>query len=101
VGGGGYFRLLPVAVTRHALAALERRRRPGALYLHPWEFDPEQPRCPAPVLKRARHYMNLARTLPRLEHLLERFRFGTMRDVLSAQGYDVGAPARGAAPRRA
>jgi polysaccharide deacetylase family protein (PEP-CTERM system associated) len=101
VGGGGYFRLLPVAVTRHALAVLEKRRRPGALYLHPWEFDPEQPRCPAPALKRARHYLNLARTLPRLEHLLARFRFGTMRDVLSDQGFDVGRAAQRAGSGRA
>jgi len=100
VGGGGYFRLLPVAVTRHALAALEKRGRPGALYLHPWEFDPGQPRCPAPALKRARHYLNLERTLPRLEHLLARFRFGTMKEVLADQGYDVGATAQPAGPER-
>jgi polysaccharide deacetylase family protein (PEP-CTERM system associated) len=91
VGGGGYFRLLPVSVTRAAFAALERRGRPCALYLHPWEFDPEQPRCPAPALKRFRHYLNLARTLPRLECLLERFRFGAMREVLEERGFDAAA----------
>lgn len=86
VGGGGYFRLLPVSVTDAALRGLERRGRPAAFYLHPWEFDPAQPRCPAPALKRWRHYLNLSRTLPRLEHLLARHRFGTMRDVLAEQG---------------
>jgi len=83
VGGGGWFRLLPGAVTRAALASLERRGRPAALYLHPWELDPDQPRCPAPALKRWRHYHNLDRTLPRLERLLRRFRFGTYEDVLA------------------
>jgi polysaccharide deacetylase family protein (PEP-CTERM system associated) len=63
-GGGGYFRLLP-----------------------PWEFDPDQPRCPAPASKRFRHYLNLARTLPRLDALLARFRFGSMREVLIEQGF--------------
>lgn len=86
VGGGGYFRLLPGALHRAALAAIERRGRPLALYLHPWEFDPEQPRVPAPVLKRLRHYLNLGRSLPRLERLLARFRFGTMGEVLAARG---------------
>jgi polysaccharide deacetylase family protein (PEP-CTERM system associated) len=87
VGGGGYFRLLPGAVTRAALRALERRGRPAALYLHPWEFDPDQPRLPASASKRFRHYVNLARTLPRLERLCAEFRFGSLRDVLVAGGH--------------
>ena len=86
-GGGGYFRLLPGAVTRTALARLEQLGRAGALYLHPWEFDPDQPRCPAPASKRFRHYVNLTRTLPRLDALLARFRFGSMREVLIEQGF--------------
>jgi polysaccharide deacetylase family protein (PEP-CTERM system associated) len=85
VGGGGYFRLLPGAVTRAAVRALERRDRPASLYLHPWEFDHEQPRCPAPAFQRFRHYLNLDRTLPRLEALLARFRFGSLREVLEAE----------------
>jgi polysaccharide deacetylase family protein (PEP-CTERM system associated) len=86
VGGGGYFRLLPAALPRAALAARERRGTPGALYLHPWEFDPEQPRFPAPALKRFRHYVNLDRTLPRLEALLGRFRFTGMEQALVEAG---------------
>jgi polysaccharide deacetylase family protein (PEP-CTERM system associated) len=86
VGGGGYFRLLPGAVTRAAVRSLEARARPASLYLHPWEFDPEQPRCPAPLLKRWRHYLNLDRTLPRLEALLGQFRFGSLREVLEVEG---------------
>jgi polysaccharide deacetylase family protein (PEP-CTERM system associated) len=93
VGGGGYFRLLPLAVTRAAIAALERRGRPAALYLHPWEFDPEQPRQAAPALARFRHYLNLDRTLPRLDALLGRFRFTTLQAVLEERGHlEVAAP---------
>jgi len=91
VGGGGYFRLLPVSVTAAAVRSLERRGRPAALYLHPWEFDPEQPRIPAPYLQRFRHYLNLDRTLPRLEHLLRQHRFDTMRAVLAQQGHTFAA----------
>lgn len=87
VGGGGYFRLLPGAITRAAVGALERRGRPAAFYLHPWEFDPDQPRQPAPLLKRFRHYLNLHRTLPRLEGLIRRFRFGTMQEALTRAGF--------------
>ena len=85
VGGGGYFRLLPGAITRAAVRSLEARGRPASLYLHPWEFDPAQPRCKAPLLKRWRHYLNLERTLPRLDALLLEFRFGSLREVLEAE----------------
>ena len=90
MGGGGYFRLLPGAVTRAAVASLERSGRPASIYLHPWEFDAEQPRVPAPALKKFRHYLNLERTLPRLEELVRRFRFGSLRDVLRERGFDLG-----------
>lgn len=83
VGGGGYFRLLPGALTEKAIAAIERKGRSALLYFHPWEFDPDQPRCPAPPLKRFRHYLNLDRTLPRLERMLRRFKFGTIEEVLA------------------
>lgn len=96
MGGGGYFRLLPGAITRAALRGLERRGRPAAFYLHPWEFDPEQPRLPASALKRFRHYVNLERTLPRLRRLCAEFRFGTLRDVL-VEGGHLGRERDGAA----
>ena len=78
---------LPLAVTRAAIASLERRGRPAALYLHPWEFDPEQPRQKTSAWKSFRHYLNLNRTLPRLEALLRRFRFTTLRAVLEERGH--------------
>jgi len=86
VGGGGYFRLLPGGVLRAAIAGLERRGRRAAIYLHPWEFDPAQPRQELSLTRRFRHYVNLDRTLPRLERLLERFRFGSMLEVLQDTG---------------
>jgi len=87
MGGGGYFRLLPGFLTRALLGGLERRGRPAAVYLHPWELDPEQPREDAPFSKRFRHYVGLSRTLPRLDRLLGRFRFGTMAEALAQAGH--------------
>ena len=85
VGGGGYLRLLPGVLHRSAVASLERRGRPAVLYLHPWELDPDQPRVEAPPLKRFRHYVGLRRTLPRLEKLLGRFRFGTVLEMVGEE----------------
>ena len=49
-------------------------------------FDPAQPRVNAPLLKRFRHYVNLDRTGSRLEHMLSRFEFTTMAEVLHENG---------------
>jgi polysaccharide deacetylase family protein (PEP-CTERM system associated) len=86
MGGGGYFRLLPVAVTELLARRVEASGRPLALYLHPWELDPDQPRVPAPPLRRLRHYLNLGRTLPRLDRILSRWRFAGYAEVLEREG---------------
>src|SRR5262249_53641034 len=59
VGGGGYFRLYPYALTRHGLRTINGEGRPFVVYLHPWEVDPEQPRLSPGRLKAFRHYVNL------------------------------------------
>jgi polysaccharide deacetylase family protein (PEP-CTERM system associated) len=87
VAGGGYFRLLPYALSRWGLASINRRdRKPFIFYLHPWEIDPAQPRIPARWLSRFRHYTNLGKCEERLRRLLGEFRFGTARDGLVQLG---------------
>lgn len=83
IGGGGYFRLLPYAWTRHGIARLNAAREPAIFYLHPWEIDPHQPRIPAGRVSSFRHYRNLAQTEPRLRRLLREFPFGRVSDVLA------------------
>jgi polysaccharide deacetylase family protein (PEP-CTERM system associated) len=83
VAGGGYFRLFPYWLTRHALASINTREHlPFIFYLHPWEIDPEQPRIKAGLASRFRHYQNLERCQTRLERLLNEFSFGTVEQVL-------------------
>ncbi len=44
IAGGGYFRLFPYALTRWGLRRINRQeQQPFVFYLHPWEFDPDQP----------------------------------------------------------
>jgi polysaccharide deacetylase family protein (PEP-CTERM system associated) len=84
VGGGGYFRLWPFAVTCAAIRRINRRGgAPAIVYLHPWELDVDQPRLAASRRTRFRQYTNLHRTEPRLRLLLRRFRFAPLRDVLA------------------
>jgi polysaccharide deacetylase family protein (PEP-CTERM system associated) len=74
-GGGGYFRLLPYAVSRWQIARVNREDgRPAIFYFHPWEIDPGQPRVrEASAKTRFRHYINLERTEARLNRLLRDF----------------------------
>ena len=84
VAGGGYFRLLPYAVTRAGLRRVNRKAQsPFVFYLHPWEVDPGQPRIAAPLKSRLRHYTNLDVCEARLVRLLSEFRFGRMDRVLA------------------
>jgi polysaccharide deacetylase family protein (PEP-CTERM system associated) len=82
-GGGGYFRLLPYAVSRALIRRVnEMDRRPAVFYFHPWEIDPAQPRVAGTSVKtRFRHYVNLRRTEPRLRRLLRDFRWCTMDEA--------------------
>ena len=84
VAGGGYFRLYPLWLTRAAIHWLNAQPQPAVVYLHPWEFDPDQPRiADAPRLSRFRHYINLRRTESRLRKLLDEFPFAPMREVFA------------------
>jgi polysaccharide deacetylase family protein (PEP-CTERM system associated) len=76
-GGGGYFRLLPYAVSRWSLRRINAHdRKPAMFYFHPWELDPDQPRIEGARAKaRFRHYLNLHRMRPRLARLLHDFRW--------------------------
>jgi polysaccharide deacetylase family protein (PEP-CTERM system associated) len=77
VGGGGYFRLLPLPLMRLALARSRRDPQSGAtvLYFHPWEFDPDQPRLPLKPLNRFRTYVGMRRSQDRLCRLLADYPF--------------------------
>jgi polysaccharide deacetylase family protein (PEP-CTERM system associated) len=85
VAGGGYFRLFPIDITRYAIRHLNGQGHPAIIYLHPWEFDPEQPRIPnAPLLARFRHYVNISKTENRLRTLLNEFEFAPICEVFAS-----------------
>jgi polysaccharide deacetylase family protein (PEP-CTERM system associated) len=85
-GGGGFFRVLPYALSRWAIRQVNRREeRPAVFYFHPWEIDPEQPRVArAPLRSRFRHYTGLAQMHDKLAQLVAEFRWGRM-DALAAR----------------
>ncbi len=83
VGGGGYFRLLPLFLMEWAASQARRRSATPVtvLYFHPWEFDPEQDRLPLRPLGRWRTYAGLHSTRARFTNLVARHRFTRAIDV--------------------
>ena len=84
--GGGYFRLMPYALSRHLISRVNRRDGEAAVfYFHPWEIDAAQPRVPGIDAKtRFRHYVNIGRMESRLNRLLKDFRWGRMDSIFLA-----------------
>lgn len=81
-GGGGYFRLLPYALSRRSLRRLNGEGAPAVFYLHGWELDAGQP-VPSgvPARARLRHCLNLERMEARFERLLADFRWARLDEV--------------------
>ena len=81
--GGGYFRLLPYAVSRFNMRRVnDHDGQPCVFYFHPWEIDPDQPRQRNIGFKtRFRHYTNLGSMEGRLKRLLKDFAWDRMDRV--------------------
>jgi polysaccharide deacetylase family protein (PEP-CTERM system associated) len=79
-GGGGYFRLLPYALSRWMMRKVNDKDGESAIfYFHPWEIDPGQPRPEGVDLKsRFRHYVNLDRMEGRIKALTRDFAWDRM-----------------------
>jgi polysaccharide deacetylase family protein (PEP-CTERM system associated) len=96
IAGGNYFRQLPHALLRRAVAGWDRAYDvPFVMYFHVWELDPTQPRISsASPLARIRHYRNLDKMARLIEDYLGSYRFTGFARYL---GGEV-APASGLCP---
>ncbi|MFI5445937.1 XrtA system polysaccharide deacetylase [Polaromonas sp. UC242_47] len=81
--GGGYFRLLPYALSRWMLGRVNSDDRESSVfYFHPWEIDTGQPQIAGINSKtRFRHYVNISRMESRLNQLLGDFNWGRMDHI--------------------
>jgi hypothetical protein len=77
IAGGNYFRQLPHALVRRAVARWDRLHdAPFVMYFHTWELDPQQPRIhAAPLLQQVRQYRNLSGMEGILRHYFRQYRF--------------------------
>lgn len=92
VGGGGYFRHLPLAWTRHAFNRILRYRN-AMLYLHPYEIDTEdypafffEAAARANLAKQLRvktFKLNKHKVLRKLDHLLQLYQFVPLGTIIN------------------
>jgi polysaccharide deacetylase family protein (PEP-CTERM system associated) len=82
VAGGGYFRLFPYSILQNLLRRIESMGHPLVMYLHPWEFDPDQPRMQGAITSRVRHYINLQKTERRFCLLMNDFPFAPINEAI-------------------
>ncbi len=86
IGGGGYFRLFPSALTQRGIRWVNRHeQQPVVFYFHTWELDPDQPRARMPFRHSFRHYVGLRRMERKLSSLLRTLPFGPIREVFGIE----------------
>jgi polysaccharide deacetylase family protein (PEP-CTERM system associated) len=76
VAGGFYLRFFPYWFIKHAIKVINKMSKPAIFYIHPWEFDPKQPR-----IKELKwyHYYRLGSTERKFKKLLNDFEFTSIR----------------------
>ena len=82
--GGLYFRAIPYDIFKLGVKKIIQQKGYYVFYIHPWEFDPEQPKVNNIKLNyKLRHYSNLKTTEIKFKKLLKDFNFCKIREVIS------------------
>lgn len=82
-GGGGYFRLYPLALTKHMITNLNNKGHPCMFYMHPYELGNIIPRIgEISTYRKFRHYYNCSKGIKRLIKLFKSVSFSSALDIL-------------------
>jgi len=82
VGGGFFLRAYPSLMTHWGIKKKIEAKEPVVLYVHPWELDPGQPKLDLPFKQKLIHNIGLRGLGRKMDCLLERFQFSSIRDTL-------------------
>lgn len=86
--GGLYLRVIPYFLIKRFLNKVNQLR-PGMVYTHPWELDPQQPRLKVPLHIQGTHYYHLEKTEGKLEQLLKDYQFMPLGELIKNKEYPV------------
>jgi len=82
--GGFYLRFFPTAFISKAIKKANELGFPAVVFFHNWELDPEMPRPRLTFLKSFVTYYNLGATKKKLECLLSRFDFSSVKEYMTS-----------------
>jgi peptidoglycan-N-acetylglucosamine deacetylase len=85
LGGGWGLRLHSPREVLRRIEDRNRRGLPAALFVHPWELDPDPPRVRLPLGHRFAHYFRLDGFAQRLDQILAGAAFAPMHAVLQLE----------------
>lgn len=80
--GGLPLRLMPYFYVLSRIRRMNAEGQAAMVYIHPWEFDTEQPRIDLPWSRRIMHYYNLRSTPEKFAGLLDGLPFAPLSEVL-------------------
>lgn len=89
LGGGWGLRVFPYTLIRSTIQKHNSQGEPAVIYLHPREFDRNNPRTRLPLAKRFVVGGRIERTETRLARLLDDFRFTTISQVLEKKKFAI------------
>jgi len=81
--GGTYLRLLPYKLIKNFIKILNKYGQPVVIYIHPWEFNKDQPKRNISLKQRILQHPITFNTERKLIKLLNTFRFCSIEDYLS------------------
>ena len=79
IAGGFHLRFLPYWYIRSGIKKINKTAKPAVCYIHPKDLDPDMPRIPE---YKWHYYYGLNGAIKKFEHLLQDFKFNSIRNVL-------------------
>jgi polysaccharide deacetylase family protein (PEP-CTERM system associated) len=81
IAGGFYLRLFPISILKYAINRVNMRRS-VVIYMHPWEMYSLTQKVSLPLTSRFITYYGVNSAFSKLEHLLKKFSFSPIKEVL-------------------
>ncbi len=80
--GGTYFRLLPFRIIIKGFQLYSKNNQPVMLYVHPWEFNKDQPKRKVSIKQRLLQSPMTFTTEQKLKYLLKKYKFVSIKEYL-------------------
>jgi len=80
--GGAYFRIMPFIMVKYGFKKYLELKQPVLCYIHPWEFNKDQPRRKINLKQMLLQLPMTYSTEKRLKYLLSKYNFVSIKDYL-------------------